>query len=274
MDAAIKDYQQRSYGQAVQKFTVATALNPNNELAHYYLALCNQALHRRQEARSEYEWVTTHAKNTSLINNARLGLRALGEAASAPGGSYAAIAPTANAYFFTQINDPKWNRNAAQQTLNCGPTCLAMTFKRFEKYPSHFLSKDPQYLIEATRIMMTGSEEDTGTNCAQVVTGATKGGLKAERLDGIEAVDEALASGQMVISSGNPFVSGSYGHRVGFQPFNNGHFILVTGKSGGYYVVNDPYYVQGPINLSSGELSAFMSFWIGKFTGNAVAVGP
>jgi hypothetical protein len=127
-------------------------------------------------------------------------------------------------------------------------------------------------LIEATRILVTGSQEDRSTKALELRNGAVMAGYKAELIDGVDKIDKALSDGKMVIALGNPFQPGAYGYRVGYQPFKNGHFILVTGKAGDQFVVNDPIYLQGPINLSSGELAGFISWTKGG--NNCVAVGP
>ncbi len=308
LEKAIFAYNKKQYAESAAQFKSICEAQPSNEIAHYYLALSYHALQRRREALQEYNWLLKNGSSDTIRNNAQLGIKSLyarrdensvrnsgTEGGGASNGVKAksadrafpltaAASATHNAdsqppadprsYFFTQINDPKYNRDASAYNRNCGPTCLAMVFKRFNKYPSNFRSTDPQYLIQQCRILISGSAgENSDTNAKQICAAARGAGYAADRIDTIEEIDQAISQGRMVIVVGNPFKQGSYGYRVGYAPFEGGHFILVTGRAANLYVVNDPYYLQGPLNLSSGELQGFISLYKGKYSGNCVAIG-
>lgn len=281
MQDGIGLYKKGQYKLALGKFQEANKADPANEKAHYYSAFCYQGLGFLNEAKNEYRWLNDNAKDPVIKQNALAAYRKLinptqgstQPAATGGGGATSTNVP-ASSYFFTQVNDPKWNRNASEHNLNCGPACLAMVFKRYGIFPPGVSGSDPQGLIQATRVLINGSTEDCEIKGREITVAARKVGMKTKYIDTLEEIDAACAAGHLVICLGNPFQPRSYGNRIGISSFEQGHFILVTGKAGGFYVVNDPYYLQGPLNLSTGELDGFLNFYRGKHTGNCIELNP
>ena len=157
--------------------------------------------------------------------------------------------------FFITQNTTDWNPNAryteAGTNANCGPTSLAMAALAFGLLPPGTDPSNPQGIIDAVRLAMTGND-DVGqpTGTGDVTRGAEALGMSHHDVGTLEEVDAALASGQMV-------VAGSVDH-----------FVLIVGRSpDGGYIVNDPFYTGRPGVVKSVEE---MSQW---FIGG-VAVGP
>lgn len=81
---AVADYNAGHYAQALSAFTAIKAASPNNALTRYYLALCNQAMNRKSEAKAEYQWVSTYGDPT-LKSHAAKGLAQLGATSASSG---------------------------------------------------------------------------------------------------------------------------------------------------------------------------------------------
>jgi hypothetical protein len=177
--------------------------------------------------------------------------------------SHAAISYSnaqAGSFFISQINDPKWNRDAPDATADCGPTCVAMIFLRYGLYPDGAQRNNPEGLIQSARLMMTGKMGTGGTNSSQVVRAVEAIGLGAKYLPNVSDIDAALDDGHSVMAGGCPWVPTSYGPRVGMASFQSGHWILLVRRAGDQFVACDPMCLNGPINISKGELQAFLSW--------------
>ena len=85
---AKSSYDAGKYPQALAEFKELKGSYPNNELVHYYLALCYQATNQMQLAKNEYEWVSTRGR-TGLKAQAAKGLQQLSglRSPSSSGGS-------------------------------------------------------------------------------------------------------------------------------------------------------------------------------------------
>ncbi len=258
-------YKNKNYHQAVKEID---RVESPDQLLHYYKALCLQATGRVSAAKLEYDWVMKNASSATLRSHAEKGLAQLGgikskeapaESTSTNKKSFDASRLDPRTFFFTQLYDPKYNHNAPKYTKQCGPTCLAMVFKRFGKLPPGAKSFAPQELIKATRLLMTGKSQDRGTYPKEVKAAAEKMDFHGEYLDGVKDVARALDTGSMVVMAGCPFPN-SYGYRVGYTPFRNGHFVLLVCRKAGQFICNDPAYSNGPIALSSGEVKEYTTY--------------
>lgn len=91
---AAKLYQGKRYGAALTKLR---SVPPNlaDDMTHYYLALCHQAMSQTGQAKDEYGWVITHSRNPSLRQNATIGLQGLDKFASARTASIASSGSSA-----------------------------------------------------------------------------------------------------------------------------------------------------------------------------------
>lgn len=183
------------------------------------------------------------------------------------------------AFFFTQFADPKWNPNGKPWSEDCGPAALAMAMKRFGKLPDGADPNNPESLINGSRLAMTGNLDNVYTTTDQVVAGAHAVGLKADKVNSIGAVDQALSQGRMVVLAGDPggyiddfhWTASDYATDGNGGLYRGGHFILVVGKDGDNYIVNDPACKDGPIELTPAQLTAYFN---GPDGAEGVAVGP
>jgi LysM repeat protein len=179
-----------------------------------------------------------------------------------------------NGYFMTQFYDPKWNPNGPSASLNCGPTSLAMALKHFGKTLNEADSQNAEHLIESTRIAMTGSNDNTITTYDQIQHGAQICGLTAGAVNGLEGVRGALDQGKMVIAGGNPESIGAYGNNLSssdYSHYNGDHVILIVGRKGASYIINDPLSRIGSITVSQSEIQSFLATF--GTTNGGIAVG-
>jgi tetratricopeptide (TPR) repeat protein len=217
--------------------------------------------------------VSTTAPVAATISKVAISLDDLVKAARNVGSG-----PDPRSYFLAQNNDPRWNRDAPGNDANCGPTCLAMVWKRYNVYPPTLNSDtQAQKLILVSRLLVTGQENQAlGTIPAQWDQAMRRVGYKTAYISSLSDIDKALDAGALVAVGGCPWVEHSYGpryHGTGKYPeFHNGHCILVVGKQSGYYIINDPLYFDGPINVGSGELDAFLAWR--KAYGIGIAMVP
>ncbi len=180
-----------------------------------------------------------------------------------------------NGYFMTQFYDPKWNPNGPSASLNCGPTSLAMALKHFGKTLNEGDSHNSEHLIESSRFAMTGSNDNTITTYDQIQHGAQVEGLSAEAVNGLEGVREALDQGKMVIAGGNPESIGAYGNNLSssdYSHYNGDHVILIVGRKGNSYIINDPLSRIGSITVSESEIQSFLATFGTANGGIAVGV--
>jgi tetratricopeptide (TPR) repeat protein len=87
---AIAEYKAGHYPAALSQFVALEKQYPNNGMIHYYIALCRQAMGQIGEARTEYQWVSTHDQ-TQLKQLAATGLANLDKL-----GSHSAAAASAD----------------------------------------------------------------------------------------------------------------------------------------------------------------------------------
>ncbi len=177
-----------------------------------------------------------------------------------------------NSFFMTQFPS-KWNPDGPPGlSENCGPASLAMAFKAFHMSPDGSNPDDHEKLIDATRIAMTGSNDvHKGTGYDQVLNGARKGHLHADMVSGVDGIDSALDEGRMVVAGGNP--AKAYGGRLSngeYSHYDGGHFILVVGRQGENYIINDPLSRVGSMIISRKEMIAYL----GGLGNAGVSVGP
>ncbi len=83
---AVADFNARRYKRAFTQFKSLAEKYPDNEVVHYYLALCHQAMGRMSQAKAEYKWILEHG-STKLKSHARKGISQIGQTAAAEGSS-------------------------------------------------------------------------------------------------------------------------------------------------------------------------------------------
>ncbi len=95
---AMADYSSGKYALALSEFQTFKASYPNNALVHYYVALCQQALGRIDQAKLEYKWVVD-SRDANLAGKAATGLAQLSSVrltGAGGGSSSSASAPIAS----------------------------------------------------------------------------------------------------------------------------------------------------------------------------------
>lgn len=173
--------------------------------------------------------------------------------------------PDPASYFMNQMTTPN-NPDAPAWTMNCGPTALAMAARAFGM---PFKGKTVQQQIDSSLLASTGAiDYYAGSWPNQLIRGAQAAGMAARGIAStLEAVDAALAKGEMVVAWGYP----RYARKLGLQPhaysyadgapYEDGHYVLITGKTAdGKYQVNDSLSKLGPLTLSRALMGDYMSF--------------
>lgn len=171
-------------------------------------------------------------------------------------------APDSNTFFISQVRTDRWNPFANNGNTNCGPASLAMALKAIGIMPPGLQDPaNPEAWIDKTRMAMEGDENDYKlTSDDDVLRGALRSGARAEKVYGLQGVEQALAQGKLVVLAGNPV---AYEHRFSddqYAKFNGGHFILVTAIAGDRVTINDPQSRVGSLTISRAELAAYMAF--------------
>lgn len=98
------NYKANKFQEACNELKEVVRLQPNNMLAHYYLALSHQALGHISDAKLEYQWVTVHG-DAKFRGFAQTGLSQLG--AANVSSSAQSLAPTAGSATPPQPGKPK-----------------------------------------------------------------------------------------------------------------------------------------------------------------------
>jgi ABC-type bacteriocin/lantibiotic exporter with double-glycine peptidase domain len=103
-------------------------------------------------------------------------------------------------------------------------------------------------------------DEQTWTYPTQVEQGARDLGLKANIVFGADKVLEAMAEpGHLVVVNVNP--TPAYVHQLA-EPYDGGHFALVTAIKGNKVYLNDPL-AAGPIVISLHQLEVALTTPLG-----------
>lgn len=166
------------------------------------------------------------------------------------------------AFFISQVLDARWNPNASKKNANCGPTSLAMALRALGMQPLGLLNpSDPEAWIDQTRWLMEGDKNDFKmTSDDQVLTGAVRSGARAEKVQGVKGVENALAQGKLVVVAGNPVAYQNRLSNAQYEHFNNGHFIMVSAVQGDRVTVHDPQAHIPSFEISRAELQAYMAY--------------
>ncbi len=178
----------------------------------------------------------------------------------------------ADTYFKTQFYNAQWNPDGPGKSNNCGPTSVAMMFKLFGKEPGNL---SVQGSINYARQMMNVASSWTGfTSDTQMMTGLANAGLRAtNRMSNgtWSQLDQDLAAGKAVIAWGY------YGSnwRYQFPSYSStgdgstDHINTILGKTpNGNYLVGDPMYRGGVVEMNRNQLAVFFSYGKGGHDGN------
>lgn len=164
---------------------------------------------------------------------------------------------------FISQNRSQWNQKAQDGNLDCGPTSLAMALRMLGKINQPVDGSNSEDLIDQVRQLMTGSTDHSQkTYKEQLESAASQLGLRSQEVSGLRGIDAALAQGHPVISYGNPADAGAYGQALSadqYNQFNGDHVIVVAGKQGNNYVIDDPLSKVGALVVTPSQLQAFIA---------------
>lgn len=193
----------------------------------------------------------------------------------------------ANRSFITQYQNDTYNRESPNSwSNNCGPTSLAMVMKVNGKMPEG-LTNEQQ--IDYARALMYPKLAKTDGKDVKLPNGQTvrvldidkmlsgidgaQTGMKAAGFEeaakqkGWAAFDESLNAGKSLMVEGN--ISSTYKTAFkdeakatggSYQGGGNGHFIAVLGKTAnGNYLVADPMFSGGAVEMTRDEMAAFFA---------------
>jgi len=207
-------------------------------------------------------------------------------AVSAPAEGVPHTVEEANAFFINQYKTD-FNAYAADGVSNnCGPTSLAMCLQVEGKMPPGL---NPEQRIDYARALMYPDLEASayqvvkdadgverklldrdkaltalGDGTAGIIGGASEVGITTKKETGWAAFDDALNSGNPVVVEGN--INSDWRKAVASHPpgsyagGGDGHFIAVLGKTAdGKYLVADPMYSGGTVEMTRDELAKFFA---------------
>jgi Peptidase_C39 like family len=166
----------------------------------------------------------------------------------------------ANPYFKTQYNSG-YNPDGPSASNNCGPASVAMISKLFGKEPANL---SVQASINLARQRM-GAPGNGFTDSNQLIAGLRNAGLQAANhmFDGSwQQLDQDLAAGRPVIAWGY-YGSAWRNQFPSYALTGNGatdHLNTILGKTAnGNYIVGDPMYRGGTVEMNRNQLAVFFS---------------
>lgn len=197
--------------------------------------------------------------------------------------------PTPASVHITQFRDPVYNPGGDKDegNGNCGPTSLAMGLGLLGlQVPGSQPGDSVQQRIDRARLAMhphdpegdgltpdgrrSPEEHNRATGFGHLRRGAEAAGARTRVVRGLDAITEAVRSGQPVLMAGDCGAKDGYGPRLGRQ--GEPHIVLVSGYDAetGNYTINDPAHRGGPLTISRRELESFLR--TGDSQGNAMAI--
>lgn len=187
-------------------------------------------------------------------------------------------AAAANDHHVTQFIDPQYNPSGPLGSANCGPASLAMTLDTLGKLPPGL---NPEQRIDYARSLMNPAAAPTSyvtdsngtsvpqldtdsaySNVGQLETAASSLGVPTSNGSGWNQLDATLAAGKPVVANGNAYQAwrDQFPH-TGGKRYGSGdvqHFNTILGKTAdGKYIVSDPMYTGGPVEMTREQLSVF-----------------
>lgn len=182
----------------------------------------------------------------------------------------------------TQIYSPDYNPNGPASSNNCGPASFAMCLRALGYFGyGPTLRVDPEHQVDHSRYLFynysTGSisydgityslyDNDTGdsalTDFPEMETGIARLGGISYSVTNQTDLDTYLDNGIPIILKGSLDNTGENIWQSLFENYLPGqtgiHFVAVTGKTpDGYYIVNDPLYLDGCVLMDIGQLLKF-----------------
>ncbi|MCU0569606.1 MAG: LysM peptidoglycan-binding domain-containing protein [Oculatellaceae cyanobacterium Prado106] len=164
----------------------------------------------------------------------------------------------ANRFFKLQYRGA-FNPTGPSRSGNCGPASLAIALSALGREPAGLSIQDS--INRASRLM--GRDPNAGwTSWAQLETGIRNAGGSPVTLNSWNALDARLAANQPVILNG--FYGANWRRQFpNYSQTGDGnilHVNTVLGRtSAGKYIVADPMYQGGTVEMTRQQLSAFFS---------------
>jgi len=158
-------------------------------------------------------------------------------------------ASEAKSYFRYQLNPN------ATSTGNCGPASLAMVIAALGLEPPNLTV---QGSINNASDLMNRPRNAVRSSSDQIVVGITNAGGEAEVMNSLSDIDSALNSGKPVVTYGNITSKWLAQFNPSIANRDIEHIIAILGKtSGGLYIVADPFYPHGVVEMRKEQLSVF-----------------
>ncbi|MBN2359452.1 MAG: C39 family peptidase, partial [Deltaproteobacteria bacterium] len=224
-----------------------------------------------------------------LLKYRKIALRDWAVNPAPPSGTAPRTVEEANKVFLNQYNtDFNQYYDKSNVSNNCGPTSLAMALQVAGKMPPGLNSEQQidyarglmypnldersyKHVTDANgkEVRLLDNDSDL-TNIDEVVTGAAQAGITTSHEKGWNELDAALNAGQTAVVEGN--ISGTWrsqfsnsGVAGSYAGGGNGHFIAVLGKtSDGNYLVADPMFSGGAVEMSRDQLAVFFAKQAGE----------
>ena len=215
-------------------------------------------------------------KPSDVTNYRSAAIRDLAYPPPPPDGSLPLTAEEARRYHLVEFTDPTYNPTGPGSSLNCGPASLAMALDTQGLLPPGltpeqkidyarglmFDTHNKEIVVQNRTVWLLDADGDTSDN-SNVLNGATAAGLTAQQETGWAELDAALTAGKPVVAYGDCYPSWKKQFPKTDGRYGGGeiaHFIAILGKTqDGQYIVCDPMFTGGPVEMTRDQLSVFFS---------------
>lgn len=188
-------------------------------------------------------------------------------------GNLPTSASEAEPFFKTQYWHSKYNSDGPSRSYNCGPASVAMIMSLVGKEPpgistetsidhARYLMKPNDWGVTTRHGIKVLDEDGEFTNWNNIRTGIGNLGKRAEDGYSWEDIDRFLSEGKPMVAYGYY----DWNWRNQFPDYNatgSGsvyHFNTILGKtSTGKYIVADPMYRGGPVEMTRSQISVFFN---------------
>ena len=215
-------------------------------------------------------------KPEEVTNFRSAGIRDLAYPPPVPDGSLPMTPEEARRFHIVQFTDPTYNPTGPASSVNCGPASLAMAldtqgvlpqgltpeqkvdYARALMYGTH----NQEVVVQGQTVQLLDKDHDT-TGSPSIVAGATAAGLTAQEQTGWSELNTALVDGKPVVAFGDCYQGWKDQFADAEGRYGGGeiaHFISILGRSAdGQYIVNDPMFTGGPVEMTRDELAVFFN---------------
>jgi hypothetical protein len=217
-----------------------------------------------------------HLKPSDVTNYRTAAIRDLAYPPPPPDGSLPLTAEEARRYHLVEFTDPTYNPTGPASSVNCGPASLAMALDTQGLMPPGLT---PEQRIDYARALMYGTHnqeievlgrtvylldsDGATTGSGDVLNGAVAAGLTARQESGWAELNTALGAGRPVVASGDCYPAWKRQFPADNGRYGSGeieHFIAILGRTAdGRYIVCDPMFTGGPVEMTRDQLAFFFS---------------